>query len=350
MTAEDNSSQPRIALIATDLSSGGGVNRVIRDLAGIFSGHLNCRVTVLNGRSSRPSTYLFPSCVEQIDQPAEGLWHYLKALWALRRSGPDVVIGSWAQDNLLLVLVFMFARTKVVLVEHSSWHLHPALIRLLRRLAYPMADAVIVLNPSDLAYYRDFLTNVRMIANPVEPSSNFGNFRRANQVIAVGHLNEIKNFSDAVESWARSQLEPEGWSLKIVGSGPEEQSLGAQIERLGLEEVALLPSAGELTPLYQRSSLMLLTSRSESFSLVLAEAMAAGVVPLAYASSGPRFILEDFPELLVEIGDVATLAERLRALAGSGDLEPLRQRLAASIEARFAPSVVAEKWRELLGR
>ena len=341
---------PRVAIVATDLSTGGGVNRVIRDLAVMFSERLDCRVTVLNGRSNRPPTYPFPSSVERIDQPSRSLWRYLKALWSLRRSRPDVVIGSWTQDNILLVLSFLFARTKVVLVEHSSSHFHRAPIRLLRRLAYPLADEVVVLNRADLAYYREFLATVRMIANPVEPMSRAATTSRAKQIIAVGHLSKTKNFGDAIEAFARSQLGADGWSLTLVGSGPEEQALLDQIDRLGVQDTTFLRPDAELASLYQRSSLKLLTSRSESFSLVLAEAMAAGVVPLAYATNGPSFILEGFPELLVEIGDVATLAERLQALARSEDLDPLRQRLAASIRTRFATGVVAERWREVLGR
>ena len=97
----------------------------------------------------------------------------------------------------------------------------------------------------------------------------------------------------------------------------------------------------------RRASLLVVPSRTESFSLVLAEAMLAGVVPVAYATDGPRFILEDFPDHLVDIGDVSDLAERMEHFASSEDRKPLRAELAASIRSRFSPAVVADKWREL---
>jgi glycosyltransferase involved in cell wall biosynthesis len=76
--------------------------------------------------------------------------------------------------------------------------------------------------------------------------------------------------------------------------------------------------------------------------------MAAGVVPIAYASDGPSFILEDFPEHLISIGDIHGLAQRLSNFACRRNLEPLRDELRASVDARFAPRVIAEAWKELL--
>ncbi len=348
MTADYDPSRPHIALVATDLSTGGGVNRVIRDLAVMFGERLDCRVTVLSGRSDRPPTYSLPACVERIDQRSPRLWPYLKALWSLRRSRPDVVIGSWTQDNIFLGAIFAGSRTRVILVEHASFHFHGRLIRWLRRLTYPLADAVVTLNPTELAHYRRYLAKVHLIPNAVCSAAAPAGVERGRHVLAVGHLTPLKNFQDAIEAVAAAGIEQDGWSLTIVGDGPDAGLLRDSIARFGLKQVQLQPPGIELGDYYARSSLTLVTAKLEVFSLVLAEAMAAGVVPIAYATDGPRFLLEDFPELLVDIGDVARLAERLRDLAAAGDLEPLRERLAQSIRQRFAPEVIDAQWRTLI--
>lgn len=349
MTGDNKQLRPRIALVATDLSTGGGVNRVIHDLAAMFSERFECRVTVLNGRSNRPSSYPFPPSVERIDQPSRSRSAYVKALWALRRSQPDVVIGSWTQDNILLAAIFAGTRTRVILVEHTSFDFHTPLIRGLRRLAYRLADAVVVLNPTELAHYSQYFANVHLIPNALVPPIARNSAERGKQIIAVGHLEPRKNFQDAIEAMAASGIEQDGWSLTIVGKGPDATKLKDRISHLGLERVEIERPPVDLGQYYARSSLTLVTAKLEVFSLVLAEAMAAGVVPLAYATDGPKFLLEDFPGLLVEIGDVATLAERLRGLAGADDLEPLRERLAESIRRRFAPENIAAQWRGLIG-
>jgi poly(glycerol-phosphate) alpha-glucosyltransferase len=93
--------------------------------------------------------------------------------------------------------------------------------------------------------------------------------------------------------------------------------------------------------------MIVVSSTSEVFSLVLAEAMAAGVVPIAYASEGPAYILEDFPEHLVPLGDVTSLAARLRHFAGISHDE-LREALHLAVERRFSPERIAQQWKELL--
>jgi Glycosyltransferase len=120
------------------------------------------------------------------------------------------------------------------------------------------------------------------------------------------------------------------------------------IEYLGLTRTSISPPTANLSEWYARASLTLVTSRLEVFSLVLGEGMLCGVVPLAYAADGPSFILQDFPDHLVRPGDREQLADRLVHFARMDDLEPLRERLRASIELRFTDQVVAQSWRDLL--
>src|SRR5690348_11354717 len=94
----------RILFIATDLSTGGGVNKVIRDLAVLFRRRLGAEVTVVNARSDRPSAYEFPSAVAVQSHRRRGLLAYFGLLLQLRRSQADVVISSWTQDNILVTL------------------------------------------------------------------------------------------------------------------------------------------------------------------------------------------------------------------------------------------------------
>lgn len=127
-----NLSATKVTFIATDLSTGGGVNKVIRDLAVLFKQRLGLDVTVVSARSDRSSTYAFPPEIAVQQHRKQSLLSYFLLLVRLRRSSPDVVISSWAQDNILTTLAFLFSRTNVILVEHSSWHFHGPLIRLLR--------------------------------------------------------------------------------------------------------------------------------------------------------------------------------------------------------------------------
>jgi amylovoran biosynthesis glycosyltransferase AmsD len=337
----------RVTFIAADLSTGGGVNKVIRDLAVLFKRRLGADVTVVNARSNRPSTYPFPADVHVQLHRRQSPISYFRLLLSLRASRPHVVISSWTQDNILATLAFLFSRSKVVVVEHSSWHFHRPGIRWLRRMVYPLAAAVVVLNRADLDHYRRFLANVRLIPDPVSASPSTPTAKEK-LILAVGHLEPLKQFDHAIRAMAQSGLEHEGWSLVIVGSGSEERRLTGLIAELGLKNTHIVPPTDDLGPWYARASLLLLTSRLESFSLVLAEGMLAGAVPIAYATDGPAFILEDFPEHLVPIGDVQGLTGQISRLATQPGLDSHRTQMRRSIERRFSPDVVSEQWRDLL--
>jgi glycosyltransferase involved in cell wall biosynthesis len=278
----------------------------------------------------------------------QGLLGYFRLLLKLRRVRPDVVISSWAQDNILATLAFLGSGARTVLVEHSSWNFHTWPIRLLRRIVYPLASHVVVLNRRDLEHYGRYLGNVRLIPDPVPAPGAESRRPREKLIIAIGHLTPLKNFEDAVRAMALSRLEEHGWSLAIVGSGTAEPQLHQLISDLGLTHTHVHSSRQDLASWYARASLLVLPSRLESFSLVLAEAMLCGVVPIAYATDGPSFILEDFADHLVDVGDVHRLAERLVRFANDPGLDALRRVLCSSIEFRFSPDAVLDQWKALL--
>lgn len=335
-----------IIFVAANLSTGGGVNKVIRDLAELFAQNLGADVRVVNARSDLPSAYAFSSNVRVEQHAHQSLLAYFRLLLELRASRPKAVVGSWTQDNVLIALAFAFSRTKVTLVEHSSWDFHGPIVRALRRFTYRLASQIVVLNPTDLNHYRRHFPRVRLIPNPLTGVRIKA--KREKLVLAVGHLLPLKQFDHAIRAFAESGLEQQSWALAIVGSGSARQSLQATIEKLGLKRATIHPPAGDIASWYGRASILLQTSRTESFSLVLAESMLAGVLPIAYAADGPSFILENFPSHLVPIGDAKALAERLTSFAGQSNVEDIRDELSQSIANRFSPTTILEEWKELL--
>lgn len=337
----------RITFAAGDLSDGGGVNRVISDLSALFAEQLDAEVAVIGiGTSGKPTYPISPRV--KLDTVSNGRrigWR--EALRRLRQDKPDFVIGSWTQSNFILILALLLSGIRVIAFEHTCWYFHPRRIRALRKLIYPLAWRVIVLNPSELDHYRAFLDNVRLLPNPVPAVPGPRLPEREKLIVAIGHLERRKNFLDAIEAMAQSGLEKDGWSLAIIGDGPEKQMLRDAIRSAGLERTAIHVPTPDLASWYNRASLTLVTARLEVFSLVLAEAMSAGVVPIAYATDGPRFILQDFPGHLVPIGDVTGMAEAMRRFAGEKTLDSQRLRLSSAIEARFSRASIATKWTEL---
>lgn len=339
----------RILLLGVDLGGGGGVNKVIRDLSEIFTDTLGLRTTVTSARSNRQPTYAFPSGVslEFAPRPGGGRCAYISYLLTLRRRRFDYAVGFWTQDNILLALALAFSGTHIILCEHIPHDYAPRHVRLLRRLIYPWAWAVTVLNRTDLSYYSRFLSRVMLVPNPVDVGEPPPVGKREKLIIGVGHLIPLKGFDDLLRAWSLTLLPAQGWRLALIGEGPEHERLAALAANLELTGVDFVPPTPEIQSWYRRASLIVVPSRVEAFSLVLAEAVAAGVIPAAYAAPGPAYLLEDFPDHLVSIGDYRGLAGLLTRLASHDKPHDLVAAIAKSLGQRLAPERVAEKWRAL---
>jgi glycosyltransferase involved in cell wall biosynthesis len=140
-------------------------------------------------------------------------------------------------------------------------------------------------------------------------------------VLAVGNLLAVKGLDTLIDAAARSG----GWRLWIAGEGPERAALAAQIERLGLtDRVTLLGFRRDVGALLAASDAFASASRREGLSLVLVEAMMAGVPVVATPVGGNGEVLRiDRPG----VSDVA------RAVAPN---DPAA--MAAAIEAALEPA------------
>jgi glycosyltransferase involved in cell wall biosynthesis len=127
-------------------------------------------------------------------------------------------------------------------------------------------------------------------ASESEKASRNGRKRTA---LFLGRIYPIKGLPMLIEAWAR--VRPDGWLLRIAG--PDEAGHKKQIERAvsaaGLGEVVSF--TGPLEPQMRTSAfldadLFILPTRSESFGMVVAEALAHGV-PVLTTTAAPWSVL-----------------------------------------------------------
>jgi glycosyltransferase involved in cell wall biosynthesis len=153
--------------------------------------------------------------------------------------------------------------------------------------------------------------------------------------LAAGRLTPEKGFEDAIRGCTAA-----GVPLVVAGDGPqldELRALGGDVRFAGQV------SGSELARLRREAAVAIVPSRyAEILPLAALEAMAAGLPVVASSAGG---LAEAVPgEGLYPPGDVAALAERVRALFG--DAEAGERALALARE-RFSPPVVASRLRAL---
>ncbi len=136
------------------------------------------------------------------------------------------------------------------------------------------------------------------------------------RVVWIGRLSERKDPISFLQAIARMQ-QASLCRFLLVGEGPLEGQVRQTISSLGLaERCQLLPFQEDIRAILQEADLLVLTSREESFGLVLAEAGAFGLPVIATRTQGPtEIVAEGQTGLLVEVGDLAGLAEAMDRLA-----------------------------------
>lgn len=118
-----------------------------------------------------------------------------------------------------------------------------------------------------------------------------------NQIISIGRLEEVKDFYTLILVFSILVKKYPNLILKIIGEGSQRKILEDLIKKCNLEHNVIL--TGKLTEEdinneLLKSDIFVLTSKSESFSLVLCEAMNYGIPCVAFdVDVGPREIIED---------------------------------------------------------
>lgn len=122
-------------------------------------------------------------------------------------------------------------------------------------------------------------------------------------ILTIGNLIEVKNQKLLIDAFHQSRLYKKGWILKIGGKGNLKELLKKQIATLGLNEhIELL---GELTREHVKiqmadASIFALTSKIETFGVVIIEAMAMGLPILTTKCGGPEMLVTENTGITVE--------------------------------------------------
>lgn len=186
-----------------------------------------------------------------------------------------------------------------------------------------------VANPVDTSIFRP---------TPVPPGD-------ALDLVTVGKLVPLKGTDILLESLAR--IGDPTVSLTVIGDGPQRPELEALAYDLGVADRVTFIGAvsrSEVSRRLQKCHALVVPSLIETFSIVAAEALAAGRPVVATRCGGPETFIGHDEGVVVEPGSPDLLAEgilTLRARLRAGHFDPLRlSRFAAE---HFSFSSVAER-------
>ena len=175
-------------------------------------------------------------------------------------------------------------------------------------------DCMVTLTEHDLPIWKRHCRRVERIFNPVTTPPGQVSRLAEKRMIAVGRLEDQKNFKDLVSAWSIVAERCPDWRLEIFGEGKLEHALRSQIARLGLTgSVILRGVVKDIASEYSNSSALLMTSLHEGFPLALVEASSFGLPLISYdCPTGPS-------EIIVDAGDGGFDGDGGGVGAGAGD-------------------------------
>jgi len=187
------------------------------------------------------------------------------------------------------------------------------------------------------------------IENFLDTNSAYTNGEKIKQVIAAGRLHPDKAFDRLLDIWQIVSKRIPEWKLKIIGDGPMKKSLIKRAEAYGISDSVIFTgmlSHEEVMREMARSSIYAMTSVSESFGIVLIEALQNALPVIAYdIRVGPREIIEDGGDgYLVKDGDVSAFAEKLAFLMDSEEVRGSFSEHAVKKAEKYTKEKIAEKW------
>lgn len=240
----------------------------------------------------------------------------------------------------------------------DRWDQNPV-YRTRARAALETVARVTVLQPEFQTWFNaEVRPNITVMPNPVSRLCNLPDPAPAREalILGVGRLTRIKRWDLLVEAFALVAPELPDWSLRLIGSGPEQATLQDRITALGLDRrIAILPPKPEIGEEYDRASVLVHPSEFEGFGLSVAEAMAHGLPVIAFADCAGvnALVTDNCSGVLLKRPEGDPLAARCiaNAILGMSQNPDFRARLgheAATITRRFHRGTIHDNWAHLL--
>ncbi|MCP8967870.1 glycosyltransferase family 4 protein [Ectobacillus ponti] len=289
---------------------------------------------------------------------AEDLYHMfnlfvdLKIIAALRQVKEGVFITTIPSFNILAT---KYVSPQVIKIgqEHKYFAGHGPSLRKKIRKHYRKLDALTCLTDSEIESYSEVLKGSKVALYKVENATAVPKeTAKLNQktVIAAGRYVPEKGFDLLISAFSKVLEKHPDWKLKIFGGGREEKALRDQImETKTFNNIYLMPKTSDVLKEMENASVYALSSREESFGMVIIEAMSVGLPCVSFACAGPKEIIRHQEDgLLIEEGNVEALADGLVRLMESEELRKEYGKRAKKNVLSYTFDVVGGKWEHIL--
>ncbi|HMI07345.1 MAG TPA: glycosyltransferase [Flavobacterium sp.] len=208
---------------------------------------------------------------------------------------------------------------------------------------------IIFLNRDEFDHYQR--KNGIIIPNFFEGDIPDSAVAKKKQIVSLGRMSYQKGYDLLIEAWAKIDGKVEGWSAQVFGNGDDKEALRNQLRTYNFQNKFEINDAiSDVSQKLLESEFYVMSSRFETFPMVLLEALSHGLPVVAFdCPTGPRSILiENEDGILAKPGDTDDLAEKILHLIRNAKIRADMSLKAKANVNRFKPEFVMAMWNRLI--
>lgn len=338
---------------------GGGAERVAIALASYFVSK-GYRFTFLLTKSKEIS-YSIPSGVEVVDNFADPSLEPLQQIRHIRRimkANPRATFISFLpHQNMYTLLAAMHLPNKVVVSVRNDPRFdfpNSFMLSNVRNLLYRSASSIVFQTKVQKQLFpRHLQDKGKIILNPISNSvpKPFTGIRRK-VIVTAGRLEEQKNHSMTVRSFAQFHKTHPDFVLEIFGEGSQEPELRQLVGDLGVTDfVYFMGFSSDVLDHMRTATAFVMSSRFEGLSNSMIEALCMGVPTVCTRSlgGGAEAVIRDGANgVLVDVDDIVAEARALCALADDVGFAHRISLQAARLRNELSLEVIGEAWERVI--
>lgn len=283
-----------------------------------------------------------------------GFVKYIKTPDVLRKINTDVIVSTRTVHNFL-ISKFVSNDIKKIAWEHNHHNNKKKYINSLVKSCKNIDNLVLVSNELS-EFYKGYLgSKVVYIPNCLDKMPSKLSKLDSKNLVAIGRLSKEKGFDDLLKLFKKISIKHPDWKLNIVGDGMEKNNLLDLAKELKLGDKVVFhgyQNKDYINNILLESSIYVMTSHTESFGLVLIEAMSYGVPCISYTSAqGATEIISDGETgYLIKNRSEDEMIEKIELLIEN---EKLRNKLGKNARLRsknYSNEVVLDKWSKIINK
>jgi glycosyltransferase involved in cell wall biosynthesis len=283
---------------------------------------------------------------------------YLKKktmIMALKKCDSDIIISTRIYFNNLLG---KYGHSYKIAWEHNHHHGNQKYIHSFINSCKNINKVILVSNELKNDYLKYFqkqniACECYFIPNFISDIPQVKSKLNNNNIISVGRLSKEKGYLDLIKVISTINSKYKDIHVDIVGDGSESSKIIQEIKNERIVNISLhgYQNKDYINNLYLNSSLYLMTSYTESFGLVLLEAMSYGLPCIAFSSAeGAKDIIKDgYNGYLINDRNINAMANKVINLLNNRELLTELGKNCLETVKKYDKDNIKEEWIKILG-